>query len=176
MTNGRVKGSVAEREVAGMLAAWWRTIEPAAEFVRTPLSGGWSTPTVRSGFRASGDIMTTSPTFPFAVEVKRREGFAWSTLLAGRASPVWGWWGQATKAAREQGGTPMLWLKHNGEPWRVIVPVGFLEGLGPLFPRRFAYAKRLSFPEGGEVSIVAARALLAVPAARVADLLPVTGR
>lgn len=176
MTNGRVKGSVAEREVAALLAAWWRPLEPSTEFVRTPLSGGWSSPTVRGGFRASGDIMTTSPTFPFTVEVKRRESFAWATLLAGRASPVWGWWAQATKAAREQGGHPMLWLKRNGERWRVALPADIVEGLGALIPGRFAYATGLAFPDGGTVSILAASAVLAVPAARVRDLLPMPAR
>lgn len=164
MTNGRAKGSVAEREVAALLAAWWRGIEPTAEFVRTPLSGGWSSPTVRGGFRASGDIMTTSPSFPFVVEVKRREAFAWGTFLKGRKSPVWEWWEQACRAADEQGGTPMLWLRHNGESWRIVLPGDASPAfrLDAIVPRRFLYGKIPSRGLRPDVMVFAANAVLAV--------------
>ena len=120
--NGRNKGSTAEREVAALIQKWWRTHSPKANFVRVPLSGGWGNPQTRAGFRASGDIMTDDTTFPFSVEVKRREGWAWKNLLAGGKSPVWDWWFQAQDQAKEMNLTPMLWLRHSREPWMVMLP------------------------------------------------------
>ena len=73
---GSSKGKVAEREVARLLSEWWGQLEPGAQFVRTPCSGGWSSREVRTGFRASGDIMTTAVRFSFTVESKRREGWS----------------------------------------------------------------------------------------------------
>lgn len=118
---GRAKGSKAEIEIAKRLKAWWSTFEPA-EFVRTPLSGGWGGKDLRAGFRASGDVMTTSEKFPFTVEVKRREGWAWSTLVAGRKCPVWGYWEQAVGQAKEMGGIPLLFFRKNREDWHLILP------------------------------------------------------
>lgn len=122
MTQGRPKGVKAEREVAALLQEWWRQLEPECLFVRTPASGGWSQPKVRAEFRTSGDVMTTAKCFPFSVEVKRREGWRWSTLRAGKPSPVWAWWRQAQAQAREMGSEPMLWLRHSREPWMVMIP------------------------------------------------------
>ena len=118
---GRPKGSKAEIEIAKKLKAWWSPFEPA-EFVRTPLSGGWGGKDLRAGFRASGDVMTTAEKFPFTVEVKRREGWAWSTLLAGRASPIWGYWAQAVGQAKEQGGIPLMFFRKNREAWFLMLP------------------------------------------------------
>lgn len=164
MTQGRPKGVKAERDVAAFLTTWWRGIEPEVQFVRTPLSGGWSNPTVRGGFRASGDIMTTSPTFPFVVEVKRREGFSWDTFLKGRKSPVWGWWEQTCRSAAEQDGTPMLWLRHNGEPWRMVLPwdASPLYDVTKLVPRRFVVGKMPCRGVQPDVVVLAANAVLAV--------------
>lgn len=167
--NGRTKGSVAEREVAGLLAEWWQRKDPTADFCRTPLSGGWGNPATRGSYKASGDIMTTSTSFPFVVEVKRREGFSFDLLirgLRGGKSPVWGWWQQACTAAREQRGIPLLWLRRNREPWRVMLPAS----LSVLVPTRFAYAKELPVPgadDADRVAIVSAKALLAVAPERV---------
>lgn len=124
MTNGRQKGSVAEREVAGLVEAWWSPFEPS-RFVRTPLSGGWGDEEVRAGFRTSGDIMTTAKRFPFCIEVKRREGWAESTFKNGRPSPIWSWWIQVQVAAREMDAVPMLWFRRNRADWRVLVPDTF---------------------------------------------------
>jgi hypothetical protein len=126
--NGRVKGSRAEREFAAMLELWWRDVEPGCRFVRTPLSGGWGGPQVRAGFRASGDLMTTAQKFPFTVEVKRRE-ISYREFLAGRASPVWGWWVQAQGQAREQGSEPMLVFRTNNSPWRMLLRARYVESL-----------------------------------------------
>lgn len=171
MVQGRPKGVKAERDVARLLTEWWRALEPPAEFIRTPLSGGWSTPKLRGTFRASGDIMTTSQTFPFTVEVKRREAFTWRLLLGGFRSPVWGWWGQTVKAADEQGGVPLLWLRRSDEPWRVMLPLELANMLleERLLASRFLVAPALDArtPLQGftsdKVTILTARALLAVP-------------
>lgn len=129
---GRPKGCKAEIEVAKILEPWWSKHEPLApdghpiRFVRTPLSGGWGGKDTRSGFKASGDLMTTARRFPFTVEVKRREGWSWKNLLAGKNSPVWGWWRQAIDQGVEMNQAPLLWLRHNRESWSVMVPFAVL--------------------------------------------------
>jgi len=125
----RNKGNVAEREVAKLIEGWWRQADPEASFVRTPLSGGWGGPKIRSGFQASGDLMTTSASFPFTTEVKRREAWSLDRLLQGKKSPVWGWWRQAIKQGDEMTAEPMLWLRRNREPWRVLVPWNLMANL-----------------------------------------------
>ena len=127
--NGRTKGAVNERAVAKKIEGWWQDLEPGAEFYRTPLSGGWASPTARAGFKTSGDLVTTAKRFPFAVEVKAREGWSYTTFFAGKPCPVWGWWLQAQDQAREQGAEPMLWVRHNREPWVVLVREGYVHGL-----------------------------------------------
>ena len=117
----RNKGSVAEREIAKMLSEWWGQIEPGINFVRTPLSGGWGGPELRAGFQASGDIMTTSKVWPWAIEVKRREGWVWKNLLASKPSPVWKWWQQAEGQALEMGKEPLMFFRHNKERWHVML-------------------------------------------------------
>lgn len=118
----RQKGSKAELVVAAMLQEWWRQVEPECLVCRTPLSGGWGKPEHREGFQSGGDVMTNAATFPFAVEIKRREQWVWRRLELGSASPVWGWYRQAIKAADEMKKQPMLWFKKNNEPWLVFVP------------------------------------------------------
>lgn len=129
--NGRRKGNAAELEVASLNQFWWRRLalsEQAtpdgeqAEFIRTPQSGGWSTRRVRGNYRVAGDISSTSNSWPFTVEVKRREKWTMTNLVAGRASPVWEWWEQCVKAANEELGIPMLWLRRNKMPWMVLLP------------------------------------------------------
>jgi hypothetical protein len=120
--NSRQKGATAEREVAKLHAEWWGKFEPGCKFVKTPLSGGFSGPTVREAFEMSGDLMTTAKRFPFAVEVKRREGWCWRNVQRGMPSPVWGWWRQAIKAADEMHRRPALWFRKSREEWRVMVP------------------------------------------------------
>lgn len=133
--NGRQKGNRNEREVAALMAAWWGQLEPKCEFVRTPLSGGWSTANVRSHHKACGDLMTTADKFPFVVEVKAREGWSEKNVLEGRKTPVWGWWLQAQKAAAEQGGPALMMFRHNRKPWWVWLPSDYValkyKALGP---------------------------------------------
>lgn len=123
MFRSREKGSSAEREVAGLLKDWWRQIEPDCVFVKTPLSGGWGSPGLRAGFRASGDICTTAIKFPFTVESKRREKWSLEQFLKGSRSPIWGWWSQSNTQAEEMQAWPMLWFRRNNERWRVMIPL-----------------------------------------------------
>lgn len=118
----RAKGSNAELEIAKRLQVWWRQVTPTSIFKRVPLSGGWGDSDARAAFRSAGDVMTDCRKFPFTVEIKRREGWAWSTLLAGRASPVWGYWGQAVGQAKEMGGIPLLFFRKNREDWFLMLP------------------------------------------------------
>lgn len=129
--NGRRKGNAAELQVAADCQFWWRRLSlqeqatpdgEECEFIRTPQSGGWSTRRVRGNYRVAGDISATSGSWPFTVEVKRREKWTLTTLVAGRPSPVWGWWEQCCKAANEELGIPMLWLRRNKMPWMVLLP------------------------------------------------------
>ncbi len=106
-----------------MIETWWAQVEPGAQFVRTPLSGGWGNPQLRGEFKASGDLMTKANRWPFCVEVKRREAWTWERLRAGKRSPVLKWWRQAVKQAEEMGAIPMLWFRRNREPWYVMIPV-----------------------------------------------------
>lgn len=118
--NGRQKGNNAELQVAHLIEAWWHQIEPGKAFRRSPSSGGWATPEVRADFKASGDLVTKAEKFPFSVEVKRREGWNLANVLAGRRSPIWRWWAQTNKAAKEMNAHPMLWFRQNREPWRIV--------------------------------------------------------
>jgi hypothetical protein len=127
--NGRRKGARAELDVAKKIGAWWQWLEPKAEFHRTPLSGGWASPTARAEFKTSGDLVTTATRFPFTVEVKAREGWSMENFFKGRPCPVWAWWNQAQAQAREQDGEPMLWCRHNREPWIVLLREGYFQSL-----------------------------------------------
>lgn len=132
MVNGRQKGSRGEREVARHLAEWWGRLEKGCEFMRTPLSGGWSTEGARTHFKAHGDIMTTAKHFPFCVEVKYREQWSPKRFFLGHASPCWEWWLQCLDAAEPGDDVPMMWLrksrvpgKRESFPWLVILPSDF---------------------------------------------------
>jgi hypothetical protein len=119
--NSRQKGANAEREVAKLLKAWWMQLEPECNFVKTPLSGGFSTPAVRGDFKLNGDLMTTAKLFPWSVEIKRREDWSEETFRAGKPSPVWSWWNQTCRAAKETQQRPMLWFRKSHKPWVVMV-------------------------------------------------------
>lgn len=128
--NARSKGNRGENEVAKLLQAWWRRLEPEARFFRTPSSGGWSTPELRGATRTAGDVTTTSQTFPFTTEVKRNEGWSWPVLLAGKPSPVLGWWRQAWDEAEEEKRRPLLLFRHSREPWHAMIEASLLGALG----------------------------------------------
>jgi hypothetical protein len=141
--NGRVKGNKNERAVAALVQTWWRQLEPECEFVRTPLSGGWSTGNVRAHFAASGDLMTTATHWPYTMEVKAREGWSFKNVLDGKRTPAWGWWRQAQKAASEQKGVAMLWFKRKplsprpgtpAFPWLIWVPASYVAAHAQALP------------------------------------------
>lgn len=152
------KGNGGEREVAKKLEEWWRQLEADATFIRTPQSGGWSTPQVRQAFKASGDVMTTAESFPFAVEVKRREAWSPKNFVAGFKSPVWGWWLETQHEARELGAEPMLWVRKNAERrrgkgsgggtlppiWTVLIRRDYANGLAIPPPDLYWHASTLS--------------------------------
>ena len=124
MTFGsRQKGKAGEREIAKLLQAWWRQLEPECEFASTPLSGGWHHASIRGGMKLSGDLCTTAEQFPFVVEVKRREKWNLDRLLKGGKSPVRGWWKQCCLAALEMGGKPLLIFRKSREPWLVMARI-----------------------------------------------------
>lgn len=107
------KGPSGELEVAKILQPWWRQLEPAAQFVRTPGSGGWRHARI---FGSRGDLMADKETcklFPFSLEVKRREGWTYDWFLGFKPSPVWKWWKQTQQAATDDGRRPMLWFRKN---------------------------------------------------------------
>lgn len=143
--NGARKGRAAEREVAKICQEWWSRLDLNCEFRRTPLSGGWlgkDGANVRAHFKACGDIMTTSETWPFTVEVKRREFWNVHRLFSGKPSPVWGWWRQAIVQAREEGGIPMLWARKNqyrpGQPafpWFIMLPDSYYVDKRRIIPK-----------------------------------------
>lgn len=131
--NGRTKGACAEREVAKLIQAWWGQLPvptqltpdgKPCQFVRTPQSGGWGTAQTRGNYRVAGDVSSTSASWPFTVEAKRREGWTLSVFVRAmkRGSPVWEWWAQCCKAASEEGGVPMLWMRKSRQPWLVLLP------------------------------------------------------
>jgi hypothetical protein len=127
VTNGRAKGAVAEREIAKLFEDWWQPVEPGCVFKRTPMSGGWASPEARGDFGTAGDLVTTARRFPFAVEVKRREGWNLERLWSGRPSPVWKWWAQARAAAAEmQHKTPLLLMRQSHMDWLAMVPLSFM--------------------------------------------------
>lgn len=158
MTFGsRPKGSKGELEVAEILRKWWDPFCPGVIFKRVPLSGGWGDANAREAFKAAGDITCSDARWPFALEVKRREGFSWKPLLAGRASPVWTWWRQTVKQGLEMKSRPMLWFRKNREPWRVMIPFRVGKALllkgpgGPTSPKalRVWYPTELAVDYGG---------------------------
>lgn len=115
---GQRKGKGGEREVATLLQQWWGQLEPGTKFVSTPKSGGWLH---NAEFEVSGDVVTTAELFPFSVEVKRNEQWSIERLLAGKASPVWGFWKQCQNDAAKVSKEPMLWFRKNRKPWMVML-------------------------------------------------------
>lgn len=75
---------------------------------------------IRKEMRLAGDIMTSSQSWPFTTEVKRREGWSEEWLRKGRRSPVWKWWCQTLRDAVEEDGAPALWFRQNRRPWFVM--------------------------------------------------------
>lgn len=137
MVQSSAKGRRGEREVASLCEKWWRKVDKNCEFKRTPLSGGWATQTIRSHYRACGDLMTTSNKWPFTVEVKFREDWSLDNLFNGKRTNVWNWWIQATSQANDEKSIPMLWIRKRRVPWLVMLPVTFIDEVGLKAPDVF---------------------------------------
>lgn len=118
--NGRAKGSKAELQVAKLLKDFWDPLE-VAEWKRVPLSGGWGgSSEARLGFKTAGDITTTAKRWPFSVEVKHRQNWNMENVLAGKKSPVWGWWEQARTQGAESDMKPLLFFRKNNQDWSLM--------------------------------------------------------
>lgn len=157
MTGGRAsrdKGARGEREVLAILADWWRKVEPDFVFVRSPGSGGWSH---AHAFKAKGDGTARRAngepsTFPFLLEVKRREGFNWDRVVAGKLGPVRGWWEKTVEQARAQGAIPLLVFRKSRHPWHVMAPgllVANLETLMLVDPQEVVALTRKAWCQDG---------------------------
>jgi hypothetical protein len=121
MTFGsRQKGKRAERDIAAKIQAWWRQVEPGCVYKPTPSSGGWASKDARGEFKTAGDLVTTAKRYPWTTEVKNREQWSVERFFEGNTSPVWGWWEQTVRQAKEEGREPMLFFRKNREPWRVM--------------------------------------------------------
>ncbi len=148
MKTARAKGSTAERKVAALLQAWWRSLESEAVFFRTPASGAWASTHTSSGMKARGDIMVNPETcklFDFSVEVKHRAvitPIAIEHFVDGKKSPINGYWKQCTENAEKDGLQPMLVFRGNRQEWKVALMQGkervvlYLEHLMRLTPEQ----------------------------------------
>jgi hypothetical protein len=149
-----MKGARGEREVLAIVAEWWRRVEPDFVFVRSPGSGGWSH---APAFKAKGDGTARRSngepsTFPFLLEVKRREGFSWERVAAGKLGPVKGWWEKTCVQARAQDAIPLLVFRKSREPWRVMAPgllVADLEALALVDPQEVVSFTRSKWSTDG---------------------------
>jgi hypothetical protein len=167
--NSRAKGKRGERELARLLEAWWGKLEPGCEFRSTPSSGGWATPELRGHFLVAGDLVTTATRFPLTVECKLRESWSWAPLLAGRRSPVWGWWRQCERAALEEGRHPALFFRRSREPWHVITGWRLVESWRATHAKAWTKEKLIAHGIDSDLAMVRLDALLAVDPALVAS-------
>lgn len=123
------KGREAEHDVIGPLQAWWRRVEPAAVFFRTPRSGGWSN-AAATGMKTRGDLCydpTTCSRFPFSVEVKHQAVVtrgAIDNFVAFERSSIDKFWRQCTAAAEKDGLRPLLVFRGNRMPFRCAFLIG----------------------------------------------------
>lgn len=125
---GRIKGSVFERKVAGLI------VEAFSEFgicktdcYRTPLSGGH----FAASKKDPGDILMSpklQKLFPFVIECKSYKKLQWDRMILshqGVRGIMVKWWKQARKAALKTGGLPMVVFKqNNGLIWAMVPTLG----------------------------------------------------
>jgi Holliday junction resolvase len=102
---GKLKGSRFERNIVKQFSQMW----PDGEYTRTPGSGGSN---LKEGWDMAGDIVTTSPTFPFCVECKHREGWHLEGIFSEKHA-VYKWWKQAAEDASVVGKPPLLVFTRN---------------------------------------------------------------
>jgi len=117
------KGGSNERKLAKEFKEWWGY----GEWVKTPVSGGWSSPAVREEFRTCGDIMTTALDFPFCVEAKHQEKWELMQLFTAPKSAIFQFWEQTVDETPE-GTMPLLVIRRNH---REPLVLGWASQLGP---------------------------------------------
>lgn len=97
-------GSDYERRIAKMLEAWW-----GCPFRRTPNSGGWDKQTTDGEVMAVGDIISTDPDFPFAIECKhRKEALNLFSIQSASSDMILDWWKQCKDDAAQIKKSPLL--------------------------------------------------------------------
>lgn len=129
--NQRAKGAANENAIRDLLTPWWHHVEAEVDgepvvFARTPGSGGHHR---SKEFDMAGDLMTNARLFPFAIEVKAREGWTFERFFHGFKSPVWGWWKQCVRDAEKTNRVPFLIFKKNRQPWMVLVPFDYISAI-----------------------------------------------
>lgn len=147
MDKSNRKGASAELEIRDLLRPWWQQVEPEVVMVRTPASGGWH---ASATFRTAGDLMVTPGSkWPWSVEIKRRESWSPKGFVAGRRSPVWSWWAQATQDALKIDAQPMLWVRRSNGNWIVLVPRRQVVTIAGAPPPRFNWSDTVVVGERG---------------------------
>lgn len=100
----KASGSDYERRIAKMLEAWW-----GCPFRRTPNSGGWDKQSTDGEVMAVGDIISTDPDFPFAIECKhRKEALNLFSVQSDSSDMILDWWKQCKDDADTIKKAPLL--------------------------------------------------------------------
>lgn len=110
------KGDRGEYAVRDLLQEWWGT-----DFAKTPKSGGFSTKKFRRDWNAEADVVTPDESFPFAVEVKWREGWCFEQIITAPKTEIWEWWEQAKGQSEDK--LTLLVFKRNYKPWFCMMRV-----------------------------------------------------
>jgi len=107
------KGKMAELQ----LIKFFNSIWPHIEFRRTPHSGAWDKD---NKFHMNGDLISTDPYFPFAVEIKGRKSFdLYHFFKPIKDSDIMRWYMKIKKYAEDK--IPMVALKCNHRPWLFFI-------------------------------------------------------
>jgi len=115
--NGRAKGGLFERKIAGDLTEW-----TGVKFTRVPLSGGWN---------QTGDVTPKDPKemvkFPFNIECKNQEIFNPGVLFKKKTElglippPISKWWSQCFQDSIKAKNIPVLVFTKANEQIFVMV-------------------------------------------------------
>jgi hypothetical protein len=111
MINGRVKGSVAEREFAGLVRDW-----SGVRLIRNleqTRSGGFDLIVHPEETGPAADAFRT-----LAIECKRHQSASHSALQR--------WWEQAVLQAEDAELMPILAYRADRAPWRIVAPICLL--------------------------------------------------
>lgn len=123
MKKSRDKGNNYELHICRRMSEWWfgksfdKVKGGELPFRRTPLSGGWDK---REG--SDVNLMQEGEEFPFSIECKNQEKWSWDSLFkGGEKNPIWGYWEQCEKAAKEKNKVPLLIFSKNFNPDYVMM-------------------------------------------------------